>query len=996
MISDTHESSFDETRSFKVLSPGTVISHYKITEKIGEGGMGVVYKATDTKLDRTVALKFLPPRLLCDSEARERFEHEAKAASALNHPNIATIHEIDEVEGRCFIAMEYLEGGSLKGLLKAKDLSVTEILDLAIQIGEGLSAAHESGVVHRDVKPDNIMLTARGRPKIMDFGLAKLKGATKVTKTGTTLGTLQYMSPEQASGREVDRRSDIFSFGVILYEMIACRLPFQGETEAAIIHSIINEPPEPLARYKAGVPEGVQRIIDRALEKDIGERYQHADDMVAELRHEKRLLETGASTVTLVETQQAQGAPPPSSRRLLRILIPAAIAAAVALLIFVLEPFRLEMGPKEEASAQENSLAIMYFENMVDPEDTDRTAQMITALLITDLSESDYMYVISRQRLYDILKLLGHESLKVIDRTVASEIAARAGVKWILTGSILQVEPNIVLTSDISEAATGRILSTQRITSQPSEDLFAVVDRLSASVKEDLALPQEATTEPDRPVADVTTRSREAYRYYVEGIEYDLKFFLAEAIESFEKAVEHDSTFAMAHLELSLLQWGTEQSRKHLGQAVRYVDKASEREQYLIRSWEASFAGAPARAAEILKEAIDKYPDDKRLLFDLAVIYRSDLKLLQDAIDTFTRAVEVDPLYRDAYNALAYIYDQTGDFEKSIWAINKYISIAPDEPNPYDSRGDLYAYNGKIDKAIGSYEQAVATKPDFFMSVKKLGHMALYKRDYPDAERYYKKLASSTRAETRSEGRFYLAVVPAYQGRFEEALRVLDDGLAADRLDQYQGTYSAEKHRLKAEICALIGECDLALAEAEQSCHHVRSSHPTALTVFRVYQILTLAECGRFDDAGRAVEDLRADLKAGDSWALKWHWIARAFIDLEREAAEAALINVEKAREIEPLQMLIGRMTLARAYMGSGNLAGAVAELERAILRYDEDRTTIPTYSVGAHYLLGQAYEQSGWMNKANEQYEEFLEIWKDADPGIPEIEDARERLRNR
>ena len=486
MVPAADEGRLDETRPMRALTPGSQVSHYRIIEKIGEGGMGVVYKATDTKLDRTVALKFLPPHLLCDADARARFEHEAKAASALNHPNIATIHEIDEVEGQCFIAMEYLEGGSLKARME-KPLSIAETLNLAIQIGEGLDAAHQSGVVHRDMKPDNIMLTRRGTAKIMDFGLAKLRGVTRLTKTGTTLGTLRYMSPEQIQGKEVDRRSDIFSFGVVLYEMVTGNLPFKGEYEAAVFYSILNETPDPLARYRADVPEGIQRIVDKALAKDISERYQHADDMVADLRHEKRLLETGAS-----KTTRAEAARPAPRRRLLSILVPTVIVAAVLLVIFVLEPFRIEMGPDKEALAQENSLAIMYFENIPDPADTAKIAQMATALLITDLSESEYMYVISRQRLHDILRLLGREGQRSIDRSVATEVAERAGARWILTGTVLKAEPNIVLTSDISETSTGRIIGTQQATGKEGEDVFAVVDRLSNAVKADLELPDPA------------------------------------------------------------------------------------------------------------------------------------------------------------------------------------------------------------------------------------------------------------------------------------------------------------------------------------------------------------------------------------------------------------------------------------------------------------------------------------------------------------------------
>ena len=272
---------------------GKTISHYKILEKLGEGGMGVVYKAQDTKLDRLVALKFLPPHLTSEPVEKERFIHEAKAASALSHPNITTIHEIDEFEEQMFIVMEYCEGRTLKQVIEKEALSIRKVLEIGIQICEGLAMAHEKGIVHRDIKSDNIMLTSRGQVKIMDFGLAKLKGAPGLTKTGSTVGTLAYMSPEQVQGIEVDQRSDVFSFGVVLYEMVAGQLPFRGEHEAAIIYSILNEMPEPLARYKSGVPEVLQRIVSKALEKNREMRYQHVDDLSADLRKLRTEVETG-------------------------------------------------------------------------------------------------------------------------------------------------------------------------------------------------------------------------------------------------------------------------------------------------------------------------------------------------------------------------------------------------------------------------------------------------------------------------------------------------------------------------------------------------------------------------------------------------------------------------------------------------------------------------------------------------------------------------------
>jgi serine/threonine protein kinase/tetratricopeptide (TPR) repeat protein len=975
-----------ETKPFKILSPGTVISHYKITEKIGEGGMGVVYKATDTRLDRTVALKFLPPRLLCDSEARERFEHEAKAASALNHPNIATIFEIDEEGGHCFIAMEYLEGGSLKGLFKLRDLSLKEILDLSIQIGEGLSAAHESGVTHRDMKPDNIMLTGKGRAKITDFGLAKLKGAARITKTGTTLGTLQYMSPEQAEGEKTDSRSDIFSFGVILYEMITGRLPFQGDNEAAVINSILNDTPEPLARYKAGLPDGLQRIVERALTKDPRERYQHADDMVAELRYEKRLMETGASTVT-----QARTTRPASKRRLLPVLIPAAIAAAVILLIFVFEPFRVEIGPGKEVSAQENTLAIMYFENLAEHEDPEKLGEIITALLITDLSESQYMNVVSSQRLYDILRLLGREGTKAVDRNVASEVATRAGARWMLLGSILSTAPEVVIATQLVNVESGSVEASQRITGEVDEDIFSLVDRLSVEIRGDLSLPAAALEEPDRPVAEVTTHSPEAYRHYVEALDYDSKYYFRAAQRSYERALEYDSTFAMAYYGLSRAQsFQGASGMESIAKAAKYSDNVSEREKRYIAARFAYLSGDGAKAIEIFEAITERYPEDKEARLTMGMVLQSQRRS-QDAIVHFERVLELDPLHKLAHNQLAYCYHRLGDFDRAIWTVNKYISLAPEEANPYDTRGDLYAENGKLDLAIESYSKALEIKPDFTWARQKRGHVYLVKRDYEMAEAAYRFLSSSPDKLVRSAGRAGLAYIPMYQGRFEEALRILDHGLAADAMERVESWDSIDKIAAKAEIYRAMKDSGSALKVWEDWMRVTGTLFPHRLDEGRGYYVLLLLESGQTTRAKEMARALKEDSEARGGTELYAYWYAMGCIQLAEGDTAEGISTLEKA--VPGTWQLLGPYTLAKAYLEAGRLAEAVAGLEKVISTVDEFSPFNGARLVKAHYLLGMAYEESGWNNNAIEQYEEFLGIWENADPGITEIEDARQRL---
>jgi len=954
---------------------GKTISHYKILEKLGEGGMGVVYKAQDTKLDRIVALKFLPKHLLCEEEAKKRFEHEAKAASALDHQNIATIYEIDEAEGECFISMAYIKGKSIKELIKEKEFSIEEILRIAVQMAEGLNAAHKKYIIHRDVKSDNIMVTQEGLVKIMDFGLAKLKGATKLTTTGSTLGTLAYMSPEQAQGIEIDQRSDIFSFGVVLYEMITGQLPFKGEHEAAIIYSIINETPEPLARYKASVPEGLQRVADKALVKDKEERYQHADELLADLRHEKKNLEY----VKMAQIPSEAVAPKPR-KKLYPFIIPASIVFILILLFLILKPFKFEIVPEKGAVAEENSLAIMYFENMVDSDDKDKIAQMITALLITDLSESQYMRVVSRQRLYDILKLLGREDLKVIDKSVATEVAKKAGTKWILTGSVLQTEPNIVLTSDISEASTGKILATQRITGESGEDLFVVVDKLSAEIKEDFTLPEEAKKELDRSVADVTTHSPEAYRYYLEGRDYESKFYWEEAEKSFRKALEFDSTFAMAYYRLVASTWDEEL----LAKAVEYSDNVSQKEKHYIKALEAAFSEDSTQYLKELNKIVKRYPEEKEAFKILGDHYRNQQQF-DVAIHYYNKVIEIDPLYKLVYNDLAYIYNEMGDFEKSIWAINKYISIAPDEANPYDSRGELYAWNGKLDQAIESFQKALEIKPDFYMSLYSLGNMYLYKRDYAKAESCYQVLASHPDKGTRSSGRQYLAYIPLYQGKFDQALKVLDDGIAADRMEQVEWGI-ALKHVYKARTYDAKKNLNLALKEIEKYMEIWYREFPDALRPPGIY-VRLLAKNDEIEKAEEMAKALKKDIEKKDKSTMNRYWQSLGSIELAKGNANTAVGYLEK-------ETSGFKFVLIKAYLESGRLGEAVAKLEKVLSSYDANRIGVPIWAVKAYYLLGLAYEKSGWRKKAIEQYEEFLDIWKDADSGIPEVEDARERLK--
>jgi tetratricopeptide (TPR) repeat protein/predicted Ser/Thr protein kinase len=964
---------------------GQIISHYKILEKLGEGGMGVVYKAQDIQLQRPVAMKFLPPHISEHPDEKARFIHEARSASSLNHPNVTTIHGIEESPEGLFIVMEFVEGRTLKQVIEEETLSIKKVLDIGIQICEGLAIAHEKGIVHRDIKSDNIMLTPRGQVKIMDFGLAKLKGATKITQTGSTLGTASYMSPEQAQGEEVDQRSDIFSFGVVLYELLTGHLPFKGEHQAAIIYSVINEEPQPIARYNNRVSAKLEDIVFKALAKEKEERYQHIDDLLADLRREKKSLE-------YVKTAQVPITEPPKrKRRLLPFIIPASVVFILALIFLVLKPFKFEVTPEKGAVAKENSLAIMYFENMVDREDKERLGEIVTNLLITGLSESQYLNVVSSQRLYDILKLLGKEGDKIIDKSVATQVATKANARWMLLGSILQVEPRVVLTSQLVDVESGRVLGSQRITGEPKEEIFSLVDKLITELKPGLSLPAQAQKEIIPKVANVTTRSPEAYRYFLEGMDYAYKYYLTEAERSFRKAIEADSTFAMAYYMLANFATGEDQ-KMLTAKAVRYLDKVSQKEKYYIKSWEASSSGNYDQAIKELQKIIERYPDEKFAFFMIGEIYYQNLRRYEEAARYFSKAIEIDPLFAPAYNSLAYAYNDLGDFDKSIWAINKYISLAPDEANPYDSRADLYAYNSKLELAIESYKKALEIKPDFYMSLYKLGDMYLFKKDYARAESCFSTLSSSSEKLWRSTGRLYLVLIPLYQGKFEDALKVLDDGIAGDRIEQVEGEMNAYKHFIKAYIYEEQKKMALALKEAEIGMELIKKAKPNDPVYGRDGYAYFLVKSGRIAEAEELTRALKKDLEGKDPTLMNSYWVTLSDIEKAKGDTSMALSYLERVYKDSPTPSFYLRFCLAEIYLKKGRLDEAVSELEKALSRYDDNRVW-ETVAVKAYYLLGLAYEKSGWNKKAAEKYEEFLDIWKNADPGIPEVADAKERL---
>jgi len=687
---------------------GQTVSHYKILEKLGEGGMGAVYKAEDTRLGRTVALKFLPPELTQDESSKARFIHEAQAASALDHPNICTIHEIDEtVDGRMFICMACYDGKTLADKIAERPLELDEAVDIAMRVAEGLAKAHGQGIVHRDLKPANVLVTNDGQVKIVDFGLAKLAGRTKLTKNGMTAGTVAYMSPEQAKGLEVDSRTDIWSLGATLYQMITGQLPFKSDYDEALVYSILNEAAEPITALRSGVPLELERIVTKCMHKDPAERYQTAEDLSADLLHLTRTPIDHAH-------RSRRGGPAARERRYWRMwpLVFGLLAVAVSVAIV----WRFRTPPTSPSDSDKVMLVVLPFENLGPPDD-EYLAVGVTEEVTSRLASIKELAVISRK---SAVHYAG------TDKTT-KEIGSELGVQYLVEGTIqwakydgkpsrVRITPELVRVTDdtrLWSKAYDRVI----------QDVFEIQSDIALQVVEQLGLTLLAS---DRAlVADRPTDNLEAYHAYLRGGYYTgTPHFTQErwmqAVDSYTKAVELDPTFAMAYAKLS---------EAHARLYYYYTDRSPERRELARSTVEKARRLAPDKPETHLalgyyhlmverdveqglaefEIAARDLPANAEVLEAKGDGYRQQGKW-REALDQYEMACRLSPRNSSPLVEIGLTGWLCRRYPDALEAADKAIALAPDQDWPYLTKGlILWSWHGASEETRKTFE---AVSPD--------------------------------------------------------------------------------------------------------------------------------------------------------------------------------------------------------------------------------------------------------------------------------------------
>ncbi|MGB7296994.1 MAG: protein kinase, partial [Candidatus Aminicenantales bacterium] len=758
----------------------TFAGRYQIIEELGRGGMGEVYKALDLKVKEKVALKLINPEVAADPKTIERFSNELRLARKIRHKNVCGMYDLGEAEGSHYITMEYVQGEDLKSMIRmSTGLTTGTVLSLGKQVCEGLAEAHGLGVVHRDLKPQNIMIDKGGNAKIMDFGIARSLRERGITGPSVIIGTPEYMSPEQAEAREIDRTSDIYSLGVILYEMATGRVPFEGDTALGIVLKHKTEMPKNPKQINPGIPDDLARLILKCLEKDKAMRYQSAAEVKAELEK----IEKGIPTTERIVPERK----PFTSREitvkfnLRRLLVPG--LAAVALVILGLAIWKLV--PRQKAApvlapTDKPSLAVMYFKNNTGDPALDHWRTALSDLLIADLAQSKYVRVLSGDRLFDILRQLDLVEAKSYTREELRKVSSQGRASHILVGDFTRAGENFRINMVLQEAATGELLGSESVDGKGAESLISMVDDLTRRIKANLRLSEDAIAgDIDEEVGKITTSSAEAYTYYNEGRNLHHRGQYRESIQAMERALALDPEFAMAYRSMAmaynnLLMFS--EKTKYLKKAFDLAGRLSERERLLIqgeflRESEKTYD----QAIEAYTRLLELYPDDTIGGTNLGVIY-SEIEDWDRAIEIYERQIQRKDQSFFPYVNQAEAYRHKGMYDRARDVLELYIKYFGDSARLREDLAQNYFFQGKYEAALEETKRALSLDPRSIMSVINQGIIAHARGDLAEAEKAYLRILETDELGYHLYARTLLGSLNLMKGRLGDATEQFERG----------------------------------------------------------------------------------------------------------------------------------------------------------------------------------------------------------------------------
>jgi serine/threonine protein kinase/tetratricopeptide (TPR) repeat protein len=990
-----------ETPTPELTTGSTFAGRYQIIEELGKGGMGRVYKVLDKETNEKIALKLIKPDIASDKKTIDRFRNELTTARKISQKNVCRMYDLNSEKGNYFITMEYVSGGDLKKFIRrSKQLTAGTAISIAKQICDGLIEAHGLGIVHRDLKPGNIMLDDDGNVRIMDFGIARTMKEKGITGSGVMIGTPEYMSPEQVEAKDVDMRSDLYSLGVILYEMTTGRLPFEADSPFAVGIKHKNEQPKDPKELNPNISSELSRVILKCLEKDKEKRYQSA----GELRSDLERTEQGLPTTQRAVPKRV----PVTSREITvsfnvrKVFIPAILMIAAALAAVVIwHPWTKKLAPP--SLSDKASLAVMYFKNNTGDKGLDNWRTALSDSIITDLSQSRYFEVLSSDRLFGILRKLNLLDAANYATEDLRKVAAEGGVNYVITGSLSRAGDKFRIDYVIQEIPSGKTRGSHRVEGRGETSIFSMVDEMTRQIKQNFDLSRaQIAGDVDREIETITTPSAEAFKYYSEGRQAHNAGEYQKSVALMERAVTADPEFAMAYRSLAMAYGNMNlqaKSEEYMNRAFELSDRLPDRERYLIegdfyRRKQTTYA----KAIEAYDKLLELYPDDPIGNNNLATIY-ADLEQWDKAIEKYNAALQHTEPGVQTITGLAGMYIYKGQIDKAIAVILDYIESHADSAVLRRRLAMTYVLERKFDLAEAEADKAFSLDPTSAANIYTRGSIFLFKGDVAAARLEYAKLVERDNPVEKVIGTVGFFVLDSLHGKFAEAIERSEQGIAICRSFNQKG-WEFNFHLKLGEIYLGTERAKEALGEFDQAWQiAVDGGYLRGQWLVLVDRGACFLKTGSIPDALKTAEELKKLIETGlNQKAIReYHYLA-GLVEYQKGNYRGAMEHLKTARSLLPAEndpwdgQARFSFALGQAYYKEGNLSAAQQAYEE-ILPMTYGRHFYPAIYALAFYELGKVFQDQGNTASGIENYQKFLELWKDADPGLPAVKDAKQRL---